>query len=321
MTLPRLRFRTVTIPLILLIIVVATACGASGDDDDADIGGAQSGAPAAADRASVPGATTGGTAAQEPAGADAAGVSDLAAQPNWNRLVIRSASVTLAVGDVGQALNAVRDLALGRGGFVFASSSYVEDERQYAQITIQVPADQFDQAMNELRSAPYVEEVEKEESTSQDVSAEFVDNESRLKALRETEARFLDLLGQAETVDDILRLEYELSNVRSQIETIQGRQNYLEQVTSFSTISVSLLPSGAAPPSDRESARGFSFSHVFETAWEHSRGAIEATMIATITTAIFGAAVLPLAVVLFLAWRLLRPRLLARGAAPGGRNP
>jgi hypothetical protein len=313
--------QAITIPLILLIVVLATACGASGDDDDADAGGPQSAAGAVEDRASVPGSTNAGATAAEPAGGSGSAVPDLTAQPNWNRLVIRNASVTLAVNDVGQAINAVRDLALGRGGFVFSSSSYVQDERQYAQITIQVPADQFDQAMNELRSAPYVQKVEQEESTSQDVSAEFVDNESRLKALRETEARFLDLLGRADTVDDILRLEYELSNVRSQIETIQGRQNYLEQVTSFSTISATLVPSGAAPPADGHGARGFSFSHIFETAWDHSRGAIEAAMIAAITTILFGAALLPLAAVLYFAWRLLRGRLLHRRAVAGRPSP
>lgn len=298
------------VPMLLIMFVIATACG-SNDDTGVD---------AEMDSASV---STGGAAAQPVADKAASSARDSAAigataaagsaadgqQPstNFDRLVIRTAQMDLAVDDVGSAVNAVRDLALARGGLVFSSNSYVEDEREYAQITIKVPADQFDSTMNELRSAPYVDEVVREESSSQDVSAEFVDNESRLSVLRETQSRFLALLEQAETVDDILRLEYELQSVRSEIEQIQGRQNYLENATELSTITVSLAPAGA-PASPRASGGGFSVVEVFERAWENSRGAVEWLLVGTITLTIVAAFLLPIAAVAWFAYRFAKGR-------------
>jgi hypothetical protein len=304
--------------IIALVFVLALSCSGSDDGDNDDSADASRGiaqpTTAAASVARTSSESTAG-GAEPAAGADQSTSPDLAAQPGWDRKVIRTAHVSISViddgGGVPAAMEQVRNLAIGKGGFVFSSTSYVEDERQFAEITIQVPVDQFDQTMNELRSASFVDEVQREESSSQDVSEEYVDNESRLRALRETELRFLDLLGRAETVDDILQLEYELQNVRSQIETIQGRQNYLDSVTAFSTISVSLSPAGVAPRPEN-AGEGFSFSHIAERAWEHSRGAIEDVLIATLTVAIFSVALLPVAILALIVWRIVRARQRAR---------
>lgn len=310
---------------ILLLLATATlllaACGGSSDDDADESGAPVEAAATTAGAAAVDDASRtiapsageedgAGVAAEEPVSSGGAAV----AQENWNQYIIRTASISLSVGDVGQAMAWVRDTAIAKGGYVFSSSSYLDGDRQFASLTIQVPVDQFDATMNDLRSGALVDEVEREESSSQDVSAEWVDNESRLAALRETQARFLELLGRADTVDDILRLEYELQNVRAQIEQIQGRQNYLEQQTSFSTISVSLAPVGAAVPDDPTPSEGFSLSAIFERAWEHSRGAIEGLLVATITVAIVALAIVPLALLAFVVWRVVR-RVNARSAA------
>lgn len=296
---------------IICTLMLTLACAGSGDDDSGDDDQLFASAAAAT--------TSGGSAELLPASADSAAstpgdATGGALQPatNWQQRIIRTANITLKVidedGGVGSALESVRVLATAKGGFVFSSNSYIEQERQFAQITIQIPVEQFDATMNDLRSAAFVDEVVREESSTQDVSEEFVDNESRLNALRETERRFLALLSQAESVEDILRLEHELTDIRSQIETIQGRQNYLEQVTSFSTITVALQPSGAPVEPQLAGNDGFSVSQIANRGWEHSRGAIEAILVATITLAIVGAAFLPVAILSWLAYRLYRTR-------------
>jgi hypothetical protein len=304
------RISSILAMTIALSVFLTVACGGSDDDDDDD--SFASDQPVAA--ATM--ATTSGMLAPDSGGAAAtpAGAMDTSRQQTqgWQQRIIRTANLTLKVtddeGGVGSALESVRVLATAKGGYVFSSSSYTERERQFAQITIQVPVEQFDATMNDLRSAAFVEEVIREESSSQDVSEEFVDNESRLNALRETERRFLALLSEAKSVEDILRLEHELTDIRSQIETIQGRQNYLEQVTAFSTITVALQPSGAPVESQSASGDGFSISSIAERAWEHSRGAIEGILVASITLAIIGAAFLPIAFLCWFAYRVYRTR-------------
>jgi hypothetical protein len=309
------RYSPILTATLILGLFLTVACGGSDSDDDSAIGSVPAAAESTGSRDAmlVPSSNEmSAGAAATPAG----DTSDAARQQaqGWQQRVIRTANVTLKVvdgeGGVGGALESVRMMATAKGGFVFASNSYIEQDRQFAQITIQVPVEQFDATMNDLRSAPFVEEVVREESSSQDVSEEFVDNESRLNALRETERRFLALLSEAETVEDILRLEHELTDIRSQIETIQGRQNYLEQVTSFSTITVALQPSGEAvdPQIAGAGDDGFSITSIAERAWEHSSGAIEALLVVTITLAIVGAAFLPFALFGWFVYRLYRTR-------------
>ena len=305
------RISTILSVMIMLSVVLTLACGGSDDDDAGANDSMVAPATSASGAAMMPASNQeSGSGAATPAGD--AGQSALQPAPGWEQRIIRTANVTLKVidgeGGVGSALESVRVMATAKGGFVFSSNSYIEQERQFAQVTIQVPVEQFDATMNDLRSAPFVEEVVREESSSQDVSEEFVDNQSRLNALRETERRFLVLLSEAETIEDILRLEHELTDIRSQVETIQGRQNYLEQVTSYSTITSALQPSGEIVGQQVAGGEGFSIANIAERAWEHSRGAIEGILIATITLAIVGAAFLPVAILSWFAYRIYRTR-------------
>lgn len=224
-------------------------------------------------------------------------------QIGLDRLAIRSAQITLVVDDTLGATGSVRNLALTKGGFVFSSSTYTEDDRQFAQLTLRVPADSFDDTISDLRTAPYVLEVQREESSSQDVSSEFVDNESRLTALEETQRRYLALLSEADTVDEILRLESELTDVRSQIETIKGRQNYLTEMTSFSTITVTFHPEDA-PEDDPED--GIAVANIFTSAWDRSIGALAGVAEALIVISIFAAFFVPLSIGLYAVYRTAR---------------
>lgn len=316
---PRVSPRVLNFGLMIAVLLLMTsACaGASGDDDDdSDVSrdittGAQvstSAADTAAESDSEPGGegSTDAPAAQESEDGRSA-----QAQTDWNRLIIRTARLNLSVNNVGQAVTWVRDVAMSKGGYVFSSNTYLEEDQQFGEITVQVPVETFDDTMNLLRGGELVAAVDREESTSQDVSSEFVDNESRVATLRETHSRFLELLSKATSVDEILKLEYELQSVREQIETIEGRQQYLEQATAFSTITVALTPVGLVAPAEPEPAKepGFSVSDIFERAWSHSSGAIEDLLIAGITIAIFSAVLVPVGLLAFVAFRLVRKRV------------
>lgn len=224
-----------------------------------------------------------------------------------DRLVIRTATITLAVENTIEATTSVRNIAATKGGFVFSSTTYVDHGHNYAQLTIRIPSDRFDDTVSELRSAGWVDEVIREESGSQDVSGEFVDNESRLAALEETQRRYMELLSEASTIDEILRLESELTNIRTQIESIRGRQNYLSEMTSFSTISVNLRPSddSATPePDDDNSLWG-----IIESAWDRSTGALAGVAEAIMVIAIFAAFFAPIGFLVWLVYRFIRRRL------------
>jgi hypothetical protein len=95
-------------------------------------------------------------------------------------------------------------------------------------------------------------EVERESISAQDVTEEYTDLGARLRNLEATEEELLALLTEVreETrrAEDVLAIHRELTNIRGQIEQIQGRMQYLERLTALATISVELIPEEEEKP-------------------------------------------------------------------------
>jgi hypothetical protein len=304
--------RTFGVLLMALLLSVALAgCGGSGsggDDDDSSVvreqvrgsGGGVEAEPEANDDGVA------FAADQDSAEAGAPNIDYVANQAPFDRYIIRTVDISLTVESVADGSIWVRDLAARKNGFVFSSNTYVRDESEFAQITIRVPSNELDSTVRELREHQLVVQVDSEESTSQDVSQEYVDNESRLSALEETQRRFLALLSEAETVEEILRIESELTNIRSQIETIKGRQNYLDQMTSMSTVSVTLHVEDQYVEEVAE--EGF-LAGIIGDSWDNARGFIEGLTAVTVTLGMIALAVLPFALIFYIIGRFIYRRV------------
>ena len=182
---------------------------------------------------------------EEEAEAQAAGDGVMASLPTQQRIIIRTVDMQLTVSDVAAAVDNVAALAGRWGGWVVSSDRSV---RHGGYISIRVPAGSLDSAIQRLRELAL--EVESEISTSQDVTDEYVDIQSRLKGLRATEDRLLEIMQQADDVEDALSVQLELSNLQTRIEQIEGRIKYLEQTSAYSLINVGLRASPLALPAD-----------------------------------------------------------------------
>lgn len=160
------------------------------------------------------------------------------------RMVIKNAELRLLVettdNAMDRALQAVGDL----DGYVISSRVWYEMtdtvNYKYATLTIGVPASQFENTLRRLRGIAL--KVLDENASGQDVSAEFVDLQSQLTNLQATRDRIRSFLADAQTVDESLRINQELSNIEAQIEQVQGRMNYLSNRAAFSTITLTLEP-------------------------------------------------------------------------------
>jgi hypothetical protein len=73
---------------------------------------------------------------------------------------------------------------------------------------------------------------------AKDVTEEYIDVEARLKTKKELEQKYLALLKQAKSVSDILSIEHQAGIIRAEIESMQGRINYLRDQVAFSTIRI-----------------------------------------------------------------------------------
>jgi hypothetical protein len=171
--------------------------------------------------------------------------------------VIKTADLEVEVASdgLGDAMATATTVAARYQGFVVSSSTGGAEARR-GTVVLRVPADMFEEALNDLRG---LGEVRGQEVRGQDVGQEFVDLEARLRHLEAQERVMLGLFDQAVTVADTIRIQHELSAVQLRTEEIEGRLRYLRDQTSLSTISVALVEEGAAVPGavDRAWSRAF----------------------------------------------------------------
>ncbi|MET2986612.1 DUF4349 domain-containing protein [Aureibaculum conchae] len=122
-------------------------------------------------------------------------------------------------------------------------NAYVSSDQEYKSTTelsntiiIRVPADNFDTLLNEITKG--VTQFDNKEIRVKDVTEEFLDVEARLKTKKELETRYLELLKKANTVNEVLEVEKEIGQLRTDIESIEGRLNYLKNQVSLSTLTL-----------------------------------------------------------------------------------
>lgn len=164
--------------------------------------------------------------------------------PGGTRMIIKNAEVTMTVEDTDNAIDRLTQVVADVGGYIISQRVWYEphgdQNYKYATITVGVPVDEFERSLRRLREIAV--RVLDENATGEDVSSEYVDLESRLRNLEATRDRIRQFLDQAKTVEEALKVNQQLSDVEEEIETIQGRMNYLSNRAAFSTITVNLQP-------------------------------------------------------------------------------
>ncbi len=163
-----------------------------------------------------------------------------------DRLIIKTATISLIITDTQEAIGTVTALATGAGGFVLNTNTYHEGEQLLATMVIKVPVEKFEDTLAQLRQMAF--KVDAESTSGQDVSEEYADLEAQLRNLKATEEQLLTFLDKTQNVDEALKVYRELSNIRGQIERIQGRLNYLAKSADMSTITVNLRPKAKEAP-------------------------------------------------------------------------
>ena len=183
------------------------------------------------------------------------------AAPSIDAKIVRTASMELRTkrGGFEDAWSDTTAVAGLFGGTVLsASRSGSGDGPRTGTITLRIPSDRFDKAVERLRDTPRTS-VRRLDIASQDVTQEYVDVRSRLRHDRAVEGRLLALLAQTEGVGEVLAVQSRLDQVQEQIEISTGRLGYLATMTATSTVDVTLRDPGAkaaAKADDRGSVLG-----------------------------------------------------------------
>ena len=227
--------------LLALILVLAAACtaGAPTTSEFRSIGNNLS------DSAAAPAPLATGAPGSIPAYRTTTenGIPTLVTDPNRN--LILTANVAMKSQDPWATADKARAIATGLGGDILAMSQTGQGENRSALITVRVPSDRFDEALRQLKLLDG--EVTTSNVDAKDVTDQFTDLQARLVAKQAEEQRYLQLFPQAKTVDETLKIDAALGNVRVQIEQLQGQINLIKNRTEFSTITMSISPIVTVP--------------------------------------------------------------------------
>lgn len=171
-------------------------------------------------------------------GATGSGAGTVSFEDLSERKIVKTGEITLQVPSVGAAIGDVRAMAVAVGGYV--SGSRAGGEHEAATLTLRVPADRFDEALQRLHAMDG--DVRVEATNEEDATSSIVDLEARIRNLEASEVQYRVLIGRAEKVADILAVQSRLDDVRGQIEQLNGQLKQLNGLAALSTLTVTLLP-------------------------------------------------------------------------------
>ncbi|GAA5039315.1 hypothetical protein GCM10011506_38360 [Marivirga lumbricoides] len=178
------------------------------------------------------------------------------------RKLIKEGHITFETQDLTNARKNIFTVVSKYKAYVSSDQEYKYPGRKSNTLVIRVPADNFDNLLKDATEG--VERFESREINVNDVTEEFLDISARLKTKKELENRFLELLKKANTVTEIVEIEKQIAQLRSEIESVEGRLKYLENRVAFSTLTMTFYQS-----LPEQTEFGQKFENGFKNGWDN----------------------------------------------------
>lgn len=234
--------RTFYLPglLVAAAMLLLSACGAASQAEDRSYGRVASSAPEPAMEMGFDESERGGNSFSG------------SVPSETQRLVIKNADISIVVIDPPSSMERISQLAEELGGYVVTANLHQTrldsgQEVPRGSMTIRVPAEDLDAALERIEAESDRLPLSRNIS-SQDVTREYTDLESRLRNLESAEAQLQEIMASAFQTEDVLEVYNELVQVREQIEVIKGQMQYYKQSAALSAISIELIANEAVQP-------------------------------------------------------------------------
>ena len=235
--------KTLSLLLAVLLVFALCACGSADSASSApsaayDMVSTETAYPAEAPEEDYGGfAVAGGTQLETGSGAAPEGSPEK---------LIYSASATVETTEFDRTIEKLSALVEQYGGFVESSSingsNYYTQSRgysseRYASYVIRVPSGKFSALMGSLSTlgnVPY------SHTYTENITAQYYDTDARLSAYQTQEARLLEMMEAAETVEDLIAIEEKLTELRYQIESLQSTLKNWDRQVAYSTLDLEI---------------------------------------------------------------------------------
>lgn len=209
---------------VLLITTLLAGCGAASYDGAMDYNGAM-GSESASDML-TDSSTSGSTETVTP----------------QNQKLIRTLYLDAETESMDAMLPQIEAKTAELGGYieareVYNGSAYSANRYRHASLTLRIPADKLDSFVSHVAESS---NITSNRETTEDVTLNYVATESRITALETEQARLLELLSKAETMEDLLLIESRLTEVRTELEQVTSQLRLYDNLVDYGTIHLEL---------------------------------------------------------------------------------
>ena len=150
--------------------------------------------------------------------------------------LIKNGEVSFKVKNLGETKKNIQKVLNSFNGYIAKENSFGGTESPSENLIIRIPNKNFYKFIEQVLIG--VDEIDSKNINIDDVTEQFVDMEARLKNKKQLEAKYQELLTKANKIEDILKIEKEISYIREDIEASEGRLKYLSNQVSYSTVSL-----------------------------------------------------------------------------------
>jgi hypothetical protein len=226
------------------LLLLLTAC--AGSDDTAGSGDDSGGGEGRAATADADALAVEPSSGESASGAPSPQV-DLGAAAE-DRQIVSTATLTLRVDELDPAVDRVNALVDDLGGLIYGEDT---DLRSGAvtHLTVKVPPAEFRNALSALAD---LGEVETQTVSTDDVTEQVVDLDSRISTAEASVERLRGLLLRAERIQDITTIEGQLLQRETDLETLRGQRRTIERQVALATVDVTLSAERTSPPPPEE---------------------------------------------------------------------
>ncbi|WP_192821247.1 DUF4349 domain-containing protein [Rufibacter sp. LB8] len=191
--------------------------------------------------------------------------SEEASEPNPEKKIIKNASVRFQVQNMETSTQRIEQAAKKHQALITNTAQNIAGDEQTTDFEIRVQPQQFLTLLEELQKQST--KLDYRTLSTDDVTLEVVDVAARIKAKKLTEERFISLLKEAKSIEEIMKVEYELQRIREDIERADARLRHMSDQTSYSTIKLSIYQIVPLSFSERVGL-GSRFYNAFGTGWQ-----------------------------------------------------
>jgi hypothetical protein len=168
--------------------------------------------------------------------------------------IIRTSTLRFETDDLNESYQTIQKAILKHKGTLQNDASGKDYASAFRNLTIRIPNTNFIAFLDEISKG--VNHFDKKEISSEDVTEQYIDLESRMNSKKTLEKRYLQLLQKANKVSEIIEIEAKLAEIREEIEAKEGQFRYLKNQISMSTVNIEMYTNDASQSGETASFGG-----------------------------------------------------------------